>query len=282
MTLLVVGALHWDVVVGAPRLPQLDETLRGRDVIYQFGGKGGNQAVAATKAGAQVGFAGRIGADEAGTSMRLLLEEAGVDLRQLQQGSGASGMSVAIVTEDGDYGAVIVSAENHAYDASAFEVPAECAMVLLQNEMRSDVLPACAAAARKQGTRVVWNAAPASDISPGDLALVDTLIVNRVEAADILDREDVEADPAFAVASLSALAPKAEIILTLGGDGVVFAAPEQPCEAQPAHSVDVISTHGAGDVFVGTFAAGRLQGMSLSKAVAAGQQAAALHISQSR
>ena len=46
MSLLVVGALHWDVVVRAPRLPELDETLHGQEVAYQFGGKGGNQAIA--------------------------------------------------------------------------------------------------------------------------------------------------------------------------------------------------------------------------------------------
>jgi ribokinase len=282
MTLLVVGALHWDVVVRAARLPQLDETLRGRDVLYQFGGKGGNQAVAAAKAGAQVGFAGRIGSDTAGASMRLLLEKESVDLSQLQQGTGASGMSAAIVTEHGQYGAVIVSAENHMYDTSALKIPTRCAMLLLQNEMCSGVFAVCAAAARKQGARVVWNAAPASDVSLSDLALVDTLIVNRVEAADILDRNDVDCDPVAAVRLLSALAPNAEIIITLGGDGVVFAAPGQSCELQSAHSVKVVSTHGAGDVFVGTFAAGRLKGLSLSQAVAAGQKAAAAHIAQSR
>jgi ribokinase len=109
MSLLVVGALHWDVVVRAPRLPQLDETLRGQEVAYQFGGKGGNQAIAAAKAGAYVAFAGRIGNDEAGASMRTRLQAAGIDISQLQQGAGASGMSVAIVTKDGDYGAVIMS-----------------------------------------------------------------------------------------------------------------------------------------------------------------------------
>lgn len=101
MSLLVVGALHWDVVVEAPRLPQLDETLHGQNVAYQFGGKGGNQAVAAARAGAEVSFAGRIGNDAAGQSMRNRLTEAGVDIGQLQQGNGASGMSVAIVTEGG-------------------------------------------------------------------------------------------------------------------------------------------------------------------------------------
>ena len=86
MSLLVVGALHWDVVVRAPRLPELDETLRGQEVAYQFGGKGGNQAIAAAKAGAPVNFAGRIGADAAGKSMLKQLETAGVDVSQLQRG----------------------------------------------------------------------------------------------------------------------------------------------------------------------------------------------------
>ena len=282
MSLLVVGALHWDVVVRASRLPQLDETLRGSDVAYQFGGKGGNQAIAAAKAGAQVGFAGRIGKDAAGASMHAQLETAGVNVSQLQQGSDASGMSVAIITEGGDYGAVIVSAENHAFDVSSLKIPSDCMMVLLQNEMGHDVLPACAQAARERGARVVWNAAPAKNTSAADLALVDTLIVNRVEAADILGRDDIGPHPVSAVTELAELAPDAEIILTLSGDGVVFAPPGQPCEIHPARSVEVISTHGAGDVFVGTYAAARLRGLSLSQAVSTGQEAAAAHISQWR
>lgn len=282
MSLLVVGALHWDVVVRAPRLPQLDETLRGQNVAYQFGGKGGNQAVAAARAGARVAFAGRIGRDEAGVAMRALLLAAEVDVSQLQQGTGASGMSVAIVTQDGDYGAVIVSAENHAFDTSALNLAPDCAMVLLQNEMAPDVLSACAQAAQRQGARVVWNAAPAKGIPASDLARVDTLIVNRVEAADILGRDDMGPDPAAAVSALALMAPKAEIILTLGGEGVAFAAPNAAPEVRPAQQVDVHSTHGAGDVFVGTFAASQLLGLSLSDAVSAGQQAAAVHIAYKR
>ena len=88
MSLLVVGALHWDVVVRAPRLPKLDETLRGQEVAYQFGGKGGNQAIAAAKAGVPVNFAGRIGADAAGKAMLKKLETAGIDVSQLQRGLG--------------------------------------------------------------------------------------------------------------------------------------------------------------------------------------------------
>lgn len=282
MSLLVVGALHWDVVVEAPRLPQLDETLHGQNVAYQFGGKGGNQAVAAARAGAEVSFAGRIGNDAAGQSMRNRLTEAGVDIGQLQQGNGASGMSVAIVTEGGEYGAVIVSAENHAFDPFEFEVPTHCKMVLLQNEMAHGLLHICAAAARKHDARVIWNAAPAQNLDKRDLQLIDTLIVNRVEASDILGRGETGPDAVAALQELTAHAPNAEIILTLGGDGVAFCAPGGPCQILPAHAVQVVSTHGAGDVFVGTFAAARLRGATLPQAVSAAQEAAAAHISQRR
>ena len=281
MSLLVVGALHWDVVVEADRLPRLDETLRGHGVAYRFGGKGGNQAVAAARAGAKVAFAGRIGGDAAGRSMREELERAGVDVSALQQGAGASGMSVAILNDAGDYGAVIVSAENHAFDVTKIALPADCQTVLLQNEMMPDVLPACAEAARAQGAAVIWNAAPAGGLTASDLALVGTLIVNRVEAEDILGHPP-EADPIAAVAGLSRLAPQAEIILTLGADGVAFAEPGGTAVVQPALPVTVRSTHGAGDVFVGTYAASRLRDRTLSQAVADGQQSAAVHISQIR
>lgn len=281
MSLLVIGALHWDVVVHAPRLPHLDETLPGQDVAYQLGGKGGNQAIAAARAGAQVAFAGRVGGDTAGAAMRAQLIAAGIDVSHLQQGSGASGMSVAIVTEAGEYGAVIVSGENHAFDVAQLGPPTDCAMVLLQNEMRPEVLPAGAAIAKASGAQVVWNAAPGMSLSAVDLDCVDTLIVNRVEAADILGHA-LGGDPLQAVALLSEMAPCAEIILTLGAGGVAFVAPGQPAMLQPAHAVQVHSTHGAGDVFVGTYAAQRLRDASLSEAIAAGQAAAARHVSQSR
>jgi ribokinase len=282
MSLLVVGALHWDVVVKAPRLPELDETLRGQEVAYQFGGKGGNQAIAAANAGAPVNFAGRIGADAAGKSMLKQLETAGIDVSQLQRGLGSSGMSVAISTEGGDYGAVIVSAENHAFDMSEFKIPSDCSMVLLQNEMAPGAFAAFANAASATGAQIIWNAAPAKEIQMADLALVDTLIVNRLEAADLIGHDDIGFSPAATLAKLADLAPDAEIILTMGGDGAAFSAPGEPCEVQKAHPVDVISTHGAGDVFVGTYAASRLRGLSLSEAVSAGQKAASKHVSQRR
>lgn len=282
MSLLVVGALHWDVVLRAPRLPQLDETLKGSEVAYRFGGKGGNQAVAAAAAGARVAFAGRVGSDAAGDAMRDRLKAAGVDVSGLQTGQGASGMSAAIVTADGSYGAVIVPGENHGFDLAGCQIPDSCRMVLMQNEMAPDQCKAVAASARARGIGVVINAAPATGVDATALDLADLVIANRVEAAQLLGLEAAASlpDPAAALDGLRAAFPRADIVITLGGDGAIFARAAGEVQQCRAHKVRVQSTHGAGDVFVGTLAARLLCGDALSDAVAAGQRAAADHISR--
>ena len=271
MSLLVVGALHWDVVVAAPRLPRLDETLVGGAVQYRFGGKGGNQALAAARAGANVAFGGRIGIDQAGEQMQAILEAAGVDVAGLQRGQDASGMSVAIQQPDGSYGAVIVSGENRALQVDRLSFDA-ARLVLLQNELGADLLGALLDRAARSDLPVILNAAPAGaamlDVARGRVA---HLIVNRVEAADLLGAEMA---PAETVSALAAALPGTHIVVTLGGDGVAFAKCAEPVSQVAAPNVVCVTTHGAGDAFCGTYAAAISEGRELAHAVAAGQAAA--------
>ncbi|MEO0380852.1 MAG: PfkB family carbohydrate kinase, partial [Pseudomonadota bacterium] len=121
MSVFVAGSLHLDVVLRAPHLPGPDETVAGSSVDYVFGGKGGNQALAAARMGAKVAFAGRAGSDRFGDMLRETLGNSGIDLTGLQRDAGPSGMSAAIVDANGDYGAVIVSAANLNIDAHAID-----------------------------------------------------------------------------------------------------------------------------------------------------------------
>lgn len=278
MSVLVLGALHWDVVVDGPRLPRLDETLIGSAVDYRFGGKGGNQAVAAARAGARVAFAGRIGADAAGAAMADVLEREGIDTRGLQRGRGASGMSVAIVVEGGSYGAVVVSAANREIVAEEVGIPEDCRLLLIQNEIPAETNLAVARRAREAGVAVVLNAAPALAVDPGLLAMVDVLVVNRVEGADLCGLAEGAADPADLVGRLGRLCPGADIVLTLGGEGAAFAVPGGAVSVMPAERVEVVSTHGAGDAFLGAFCAAKLEGLDLAGQVRAGQRAAARRV----
>ncbi|WP_459712583.1 PfkB family carbohydrate kinase, partial [Paraburkholderia sp. 2C] len=66
----VVGSLNMDLVARAPRMPQPGETLAGRTFAQVPGGKGGNQAVAAARLGAQVAMVGCVGNDANGAQLR--------------------------------------------------------------------------------------------------------------------------------------------------------------------------------------------------------------------
>ena len=256
MSILVAGSLHLDVVVRAPDLPRLDETVTGSGVAYVFGGKGGNQAVAAARMGADVSFAGRAGSDRFGDMLRDTLDDAGVDRAQLQCDSGASGMSTAIVTATGEYGAVIVSAANLAIEAEQIVIPKGTRLVLLQNEIPQDVNTVVARRAKAAGAQVWLNAAPARALPPEFLAMVDLMIVNRVEAAFYADQSG-----------------GVDLLTTLGPEGVTYGN-----HRYPGQTVQVVSTHGAGDMFVGALAARVVAGQTMSQAIDAAQSAAAWYI----
>ena len=276
MSVFVCGSLHLDVIVGAPHLPRLDETVVGTEVTHAFGGKGGNQAVAAARMGARTTMAGRVGSDAFGTQLLTALASSDVDHSQVLTTQGASGMSVAIIEPTGDYGAVIVSAANLEIDPERVTIPPGTSILILQNEIPEAVNIAVANKAREAGAQVILNAAPARPMGSDMLALVDILIVNAIEAADMLGVSDADLDPWGAARDLAKLGPN-KIIVTLGGRGLVIF--DDEAALYPGHKVTLISTHGAGDAFIGALGARLAQGVPLNDASAFAQAAAALHVS---
>ena len=265
--LCVTGSLHLDVVVNATHIPSSDETVPGTDVNYVFGGKGGNQALAADRYGASVYFVGRIGEDAFGKKLLETLGESSIDISQLQLGNESSGMSVAIVDKLGNYGAVIVSAANLKIDKDRFSINKDTGILLLQNEISDEINTVASQRAKEIGSEVWLNAAPSRKISPQLLSHVDVLIMNSIEAK--FYREDLESSQANHLTK----------ILTLGSKGLEIYLPGKPKKKFPAYSVKVLSTHGAGDTFIGSLAAKRLEGETFEIALEYAQAAAALHVS---
>jgi ribokinase len=274
MSLHVVGSLHLDVIVEAPRLPRLDETLVGQRVSYRFGGKGGNQAVAAARMGASVSMAGAVGSDAFAETLLAELDRAGVDRTRVVRLAGASGMSVAILDAAGSYGAVIVSAANLAVEGGG-AVPPGTTHLLLQNEIPEAANLAAARAARAAGAGVILNAAPARPVAADLLALTDLLVVNRVEAAQLTGQP--EDAPEAAALVLRACGP-AQVIVTLGAKGL-HARSRSAALDLPAPRVNARSSHGAGDAFLGALAARLDAGAALEPSLRFAQAAAALHVS---
>jgi ribokinase len=148
-------------------------------------------------------------------------------------------------------------------------------MLLLQNEIPAPVNLALARRARAAGVQVVLNAAPARPADPALFALLDLLVVNRGEAADILGLPEDGLDAAGAVRSLRETGARA-VIVTLGADGL--AGSDGPAFSQAALRVDAVYSHGAGDAFLGALCAEWLRGAALRDAARFGKAAAALTV----
>lgn len=281
MSILVVGALHHDVIVETPSIPRVDETLPGQSVRYAFGGKGGNQAVQAGRLGQQLGVAvamtGCVGRDAPGDLMLKTLADAGVGCANIQRVDAPTGMSVALSLPDGSYGAVIVSASNILMEYQHATIDPSVSWVILQNELPDAINSALAQSAKAEGANVLLNAAPARVMSDALLACVDLLVVNQVEAADLLAL-DVGALESRSAADHLRARFACDVIITLGGDGLVVASNGGNTRRE-AFPVEVVSTHGAGDAFIGALAVKLAKGSALTEAAHFASAAAALHVS---
>ena len=274
--ILVVGSLHLDVIVHSSRLPKPDETLLGDKVSYRFGGKGGNQAVAAAKIDVQVFMAGRIGTDNFGKQIYDTLSNQNINLDGLKMVDEATGMSVALIGSDGIYSAVVVSGANQTIDLSEIAVPDDLTVLVLQNEINTDANFEIIKKVPKS-TFVILNAAPALTPNKDFFERIDLLVVNQLEAKMLLNEEPSIFNNLDALRKLQNLGPK-EVIITMGADGYTGISKNGEIFSEPGIKVDVLSTHGAGDSFVGTLAAFICKGEPINIAAQYAQASSALHV----
>lgn len=279
----VLGSLHHDIIVRAAALPRLGETAVGTGWSTKRGGKGANQATQAAYHGAQVYMIGRVGSDAEGRALLESLAHAGVDTQHVTHTQGVpSGMSVAIINAEGDYGAVIVSGANAQVDEqelnAAQAVIAGASLLVLQLELNIRVVVRAAELAKANGVPVLLNAAPAYPLPDALSSAVDHLVVNQVEAEMLTGLPVItRAEAEEALARLERVAPT--VIITLGGQGVVFSGPAGDPAFLPAYDVEVVDAHGAGDSFVGALCAKLTSGSPLAEAVMYANATAALVVS---
>lgn len=279
--ILVVGSLHYDIMVECSTLPRKDETAIGSRWYPKFGGKGGNQAVSCARQGAPSRMVGAVGQDDFGRFLLDELARTGVDCRFVAQVAGVgSGMSVAIMDAAGDYAATIVSGANLRIAPESLTDPAiwdGVAILVLQNEIPEAVNLAAAQEASRRGIPTLLNAAPCRDLSDALKALVDLLVVNAVEA------EMMGSDPVCCLRSAADAARKLAaqfeaVVVTAGGLGLAMWTAQDGTFQLPAEQVQVVSSHGAGDAFIGALACSLAAGNGLRQSCQTAAHAAALHV----
>ncbi len=237
----VLGSVNMDLTFDVGALPRAGETVLASSMTSAPGGKGGNQAVAAARAGAQVQFVGAVGDDAAAEALRAHLRDNGVGLDGTVTVPGPCGTAVIVVDAGAENTIVVAPAANGQLTlaaAGARAIVADCDVLLTQLEIPVTTAVAAAREARSAGALVLVNASPAGQ-DPGALAelagLADVVIANESEADEWPWQPE-------------------HFVVTLGARGARYTGADGEF-AVPAPAVAAVDTTGAGDVFAGVLAA---------------------------
>jgi ribokinase len=272
MGVTILGSINVDVILQVAALPRAGETVLADSATRLPGGKGANQAVAATRMGASTALIGAVGADEAGAWMRDGLERFGVDLSALVVAAGVpTGAAYIAVDATAENQIVVAPGANRALTPDRLPAAGAGGVLLAQLEIPI----ATVAAALAPGRLRLLNAAPALPDAVRLFGQVDVLIVNQHELAFYLG-VDAIGDARAALAARALITRDDQVVIvTLGADGALAVWRDRAFHAPPV-PVTPVDTVGAGDCFCGALAALLDEGWTIDAALPLANAAAAL------
>lgn len=250
--ILVVGSINMDLVIKTDKQPKIGETILGYDFMSSLGGKGANQAVACAKLGGNVKMLGCVGKDLFGEKCRQGLLSYGVDVQNIFEKETATGVAV-ITVFDGDNSIIVDSGANKMVTAELIENNTQvfkwADIVLLQLEIPFEAVFATAKHAKELGKRVIFNPAPMTDFDFKILKYIDLLVVNEIEAAQMLKIDFVDKNNAKKALSMLLELGIENGIITLGKDGCFYNEGGNIFH-HPVYDIKVVDTTAAGDSFI--------------------------------
>ena len=238
----VVGSINADLVVQMPKLPGRGETVSSAEPSWFPGGKGANQAVAAARMGGNVSMFGAIGNDEPGQMCLNALTHSGVNIESIVKVSSPTSTALVMVEHSGENQIVVADGANQHASFDAKQISSADA-VIVQFEIPESVIVEVGKTAN--GIFCV-NAAPVREISDELAKLIDVLIVNEHEFAQL-----GQPDSGLVIVTAGAK----EVIAYQNGEVVAKSQPPK---------VEALDTVGAGDTFVGAFIVAYSSGESVA------------------
>jgi ribokinase len=242
----VVGSVNADLTFTVRALPRPGQTVLASGSSFAPGGKGGNQAVAAARAGASVQLVAALGTDGVADQLRSHLRANDVGLDGVVALPGPSGSAVIVVDSAAENTIVVAPGANSQLSVDSADVRAVIAdsdVVLLQLEIPIATAIAAAQVARAAGAVVIVNASPAG-APPHDLLALS-------ESADVVVVNETEAGQWHW--------PVPHLVITRGSRGASYLCDDERFQV-PAPAVKAVDSTGAGDVFAGVLAAEWLGG----------------------
>ena len=241
----VVGSINADLVVQMPKLPGRGETVSSAEPAWFPGGKGANQAVAASRMGGNVSMFGAIGADEPGQMCLSALKQSGVNVDAVVTALSPTSTALVMVEHSGENQIVVADGANQHASFDAAQISSADA-VIVQFEIPESVIVEVGKAAK--GIFCV-NAAPVRELSDELASLIDVLIVNEHEFTQLGE-------------------PKSGLVIVTAGakEVVAYQNGEIVAKSQPP-KVEALDTVGAGDTFVGAFVVAYASGKTVPDAL---------------
>ena len=266
--IVVVGSYNRDLALRVDRFPAPGETRLSLGRAESPGGKGSNQAIQAARCGASTAMIAAVGQDSPGNEALTLWASLEIDTSGVERLKDvATGMAMILVDGQAENMIVVDSgandhlSERHILAAKPLIDRAQLVVAQLETPIAATRL--AFDLARRSGVTTLLNAAPANAALDHQLlALTDILCVNETEGAALSGQSSPEA-----IGQALIEAGPAIVILTLGADGaMLFRTGEPTLRARPP-AVQAIDTTGAGDAFIGAFAAQWIVRKDLSEAL---------------
>lgn len=280
---IVAGSINMDIVAFTQKHPRTGETVFGSDLKYFPGGKGANQAVASAKLGVKTVMVGMVGKDNFGDDLINFIVEQGVEnWISAKEGVPTGTALITVSSETSDNTIVVIPGANFELakrDISDVEVTKGDVLVC-QFEIPIETVEAFFIKGRKAKTINILNPAPARPISKALLELTDVLVLNETEleliTKSLVDISDVNS---IEKAVKKIRMTDQVIIVTLGEKGVIAFVKDDIVRVK-ARRVKAVDTTGAGDCFVGAFAAKLSAKASIIEAIKFANTAASICVTK--
>ncbi|MCJ1979935.1 ribokinase [Pseudolactococcus carnosus] len=266
---VVLGSLNMDLVTTLARLPKVGETIIAKQLDYFVGGKGANQAVAASRIGGDVTMLGKIGCDTFGEKILNQLNQENLNLVNIEEDDQSFTGIANVFKLPTDNCITVVAGANgmvdDTYVVAHADIITEANVLLMQLEIPISVVKQGLSIAKAAGLVTILNPAPFSADVLDLLPQVDYLTPNELEFTSLLS-DSLKALP-FEEALLSFSEQyDTTMIVTRGAKGVAYVQDSQLLTV-PTQEVTVSDTTGAGDTFNGILAQQLSRGESLANAI---------------
>ncbi len=282
MSVVVIGSLNMDLVIRTDKMPKIGETLNGSNFVTACGGKGANQAVAVSKLKSDVTMIGNVGRDEFGKRLIKTMTSYGVNVDCIKQVDTSTGVAMIVVANTDNF-IILDNGANYTLDESAIESLEDeikkHKIMILQLEVKLEVVKKSMEIAKRHGIKVILNPAPAIKLPNDLLSGVDILILNETEIETLLGKEMLSfEDYKNGVKELEEKGIES-VILTLGSKGVIFNSRGTVC-AKEAYRVNAVDTTSAGDSFIGGFVSKVLTGENIENSIEYAMAVAAVTVTR--